>query len=140
MKYTRNCPLLFEITFNFTFNYISRKMTNEDNDRSKCPYLAKDKWVSRKFKKSQFNMNLQSLLIVHLFIANVSIHCSAIFSKEQICIYLQTCLEFDTFNSLKGFVRIRAFQLTPLISRKWCFQGMWGVNMWNICVIHLEMV
>ena len=43
MKYTRNCPLLFEITFNFTFNYISRKMTNEDNDRSKCPYLAKDK-------------------------------------------------------------------------------------------------
>ena len=59
-----------------------------------------------------FNMNLQSLLIVHLFIANVSIHCSAIFSKERICIYLQTCLEFDTFNSLKGFVRIRAFQLT----------------------------
>ena len=57
-------------------------------------------------------MNLQSLLIVHLFIANVSIHCSAIFSKEQICIYLQTCLEFDTFNSFKSFVRIRAFQLT----------------------------
>ena len=90
MKYTRNCPLLFEITFNFTFNYISRKMTNEDNDRSKCPYLAKDKWVSRKFKKSLFNINLQSFLTVHLFIANVSIHCSAIFSKEQICIYLQT--------------------------------------------------
>ena len=57
-------------------------------------------------------MNLQSFLTVHLFIANVFIHCSAIFSKEQICIYLQTCLEFDTFNSLKGFVRIRAFQLT----------------------------